>query len=165
VTSSQLLEAVHACLCWARHFDGGDEAWRTLARAIIREEQYQARQKHPFSYLHHDLIDHGTMGSDEAGYVNRFLLELGGTPFSEVRPTDQVFPRTFEHRRRWACLGRWLAQAVSASYLLDPQNWGPTDEALYGSALAHLTPAARAHFPRNEMVLERTWQAAAALAA
>src|SRR5262249_51794459 len=65
--------AADACLLWARHLGGGDEAWRTLAWVITREDARQARKQYPSDFLRHDLVSHGTLTWKEGGYVNRFL--------------------------------------------------------------------------------------------
>lgn len=103
---NQAFVAVDACLLLARHYGGGDEAWRMLACVIKRSDCRHRLQPSDFlshelrseldnermlkrrlrsDYLRHDLETHGRITAEEAGQINRFLLELDTEPLMHWR--------------------------------------------------------------------------------
>jgi hypothetical protein len=149
--------AVDACLLWARHLGGGDEAYRTLARVVVREDVRQARRELPSDFLRHDLTSHGTLTHAEAARVNRFLIEIpNGTTFYEAATGGDPpagWSCQTDGPRPWR--GQQLERAVLASHGFAAQAWGEADERFHAGLLAGLTPEARQRFAGAEAVIGR----------
>ncbi|MHB9004083.1 MAG: hypothetical protein ACYC6C_08450, partial [Coriobacteriia bacterium] len=148
--------SVYACLLWAQHFGGGDDAYRAIALAMKRDERRSNLHDEAFRHgsrafpasgsVRHDLEDHGVLSQEEGTMINKHLGQLKASKL-EVIPRGNWWQ--MEDPDAWkaeAARGRWLAKVARRSYDFARTDWGSEDVEHFALRLGSLSDEASASF-------------------
>lgn len=164
-------DAVQACILWARHFDGGDAAWRQLACVVKREDRRLARRDVRNEHVRHDLETHGTVTLEEAARINHFLDELDWTYLDALGNAGWQAGYRSPPPDSWrgeAYRGRVLEHAVRGSRAFAGNAWCTDDVDLFAGIYARMSGVGRSsyriqgHGPRDAGALREVVERARA---
>jgi len=134
--------AVDGGITWARHFEGGEDAYRAIALALNRADR-KAHAVMPTTAvvwseserIRHDFEDHGVLSAVERIAVNRHLEGLGAE-LLRVVDRGRFDPVETENHRKRALLG----EIAIASRVVAAASWGDEDEEFFATRLRSFGP-------------------------
>lgn len=165
-------DSIYACLLWARHFGGGDDAYRAIALAMKRDERRYKRQTEAFNQgsrafpasdsVRHDLEDHGVLSQEEASVINTHLDQLKASSLDVIPRGHRWQMEDPDAWKEEARRGRWLAAVARHSFDFARSDWGSEDVQQFALRLGSLSDEARASFradghPALEQILHHAY--------